>query len=297
VSTLRLIFHLALRQAEGFIRSVLRLLGLHLSVPDHATLSRRGSGFAGRGPRVPATGGAIHVVLDSTDLEAFGQGEWNASKHGRTRRKWRKLHVAVDVNTGETTAHILTDGNADDAAQVPALLNQTEGQIASVTADGAYDIDAVYQEAAVRQRHPPPAVVIPPRASAVLSIDIAAAQSPRDRHIAIIADKDGLAEADWCGRRNQVETAIGRYKHLIGCACSVRATREALIVVWEASDQICGKRLRPLMPILIPAMEKHGHLHLNMITKRRSLHTAPWSFLNDAWSRPKPGSVPMTPST
>src|SRR6266849_5315943 len=40
------------------------------------------------------------------------------------------------------------------------------------------------------------------------------------------------------------------------------AVREALIVVWEASDRICGKRLRPLVPILVEAMERHGHLRL-----------------------------------
>ena len=223
--TLRLVFHLALRQAEGFTRSVLRLLGLDLPVPDHTTLSRRGRGFAKRQPRVPATGGAIHVVLDSTGLEVFGQGEWNASKHGRARRKWRKLHVAVDAATGEITAHILTDGHADDAAQVPAPLNQTEGHIGSITADGAYDNDAVYQEAAARQRHPRPAVVIPPRASAVLSTEVAAAQSPRDRHIAIIAGKGRIAwqKETGYGRRNHVETAIGRYKHLIGARLRARS--------------------------------------------------------------------------
>ena len=41
-----------------------------------------------------------------------------------------------------------------------------------------------------------------------------------------------------------------------------QATREALIVVWEASDRICGKRLRPLVPILVSAMQRHGHLQL-----------------------------------
>ena len=41
-----------------------------------------------------------------------------------------------------------------------------------------------------------------------------------------------------------------------------QATREALIVVWEASDRICGKRLRPLVPNLVSAMERHGHLQL-----------------------------------
>lgn len=40
------------------------------------------------------------------------------------------------------------------------------------------------------------------------------------------------------------------------------AVREALIVLWEASDRVCGKRLRPLVPILVEAMERHGHLQL-----------------------------------
>src|ERR1700736_1984055 len=40
------------------------------------------------------------------------------------------------------------------------------------------------------------------------------------------------------------------------------AVREALIMLWEASDRVCGKRLRPLVPILVEAMERHGHLQL-----------------------------------
>ena len=40
------------------------------------------------------------------------------------------------------------------------------------------------------------------------------------------------------------------------------AAREALVVIWEASDRVCGKRLRPLVPILVEAMERHGHLRL-----------------------------------
>ena len=100
VLTLRLVFHLALRQAEAFARSVLALLGLELCVPDHTTLSRRGRAFAGRQPRVRASGGPIHLVLDSAGLGLFGQGEWCAAKHGRSRRRWMKLHLGVDATTG-----------------------------------------------------------------------------------------------------------------------------------------------------------------------------------------------------
>jgi Transposase DDE domain len=110
VLMLRFAFHLALRQAEGFAGSVLRLLGLDLRVPDHTTLCRRSRRFAGRRPKV-APHGPMHLVIDSTGLKLFGQGEWDAEKHGRARRSWRKLHIAVDADSGEIVACVLT-GNA-----------------------------------------------------------------------------------------------------------------------------------------------------------------------------------------
>lgn len=102
VLTLRLVFHLALRQAEAFTSSVLRLLGLVLPVPDHSTLSRRGRAFAGRRPRVQPNVSPVHLVLDSTVLELFGKGEWDAERHGRARRQWRRLHLAVNASTGRS---------------------------------------------------------------------------------------------------------------------------------------------------------------------------------------------------
>ncbi len=144
VLTLRLVFHPALRQAEGFARSVLRLLGLDLCVPDHSTLSRRGRAFAERQPRAGRSDEPVHVVLDSTGLQVFGQGEWDAEKHGRTPRQWRKLHLAVDAQTGEIVAHVPTDPDVGDITAVPVLLATVEGPIASVIADGAYDGASVY---------------------------------------------------------------------------------------------------------------------------------------------------------
>jgi hypothetical protein len=222
VLTVRLVFHLALRQAEAFTRSLLQLLKLELSVPDHTTLSRRGRGFADRQPRAAQHDGPVHLVLDSTGLQLFGQGEWDAEKHGRTRRHWRKLHLAVDAGTSEIAAHVLTDGNADDAVQAPALLRQAEGRIASVIADGAYDSAAVYRAAA--RQHDPPDVVTPPRASAVPSTNDPNAQSPRDRHIRLIMEmgRMGWQRATGYGRRSLVETAIGRYKQLIGATLRAR---------------------------------------------------------------------------
>ena len=211
-------FRLALRQAAGLASSVLRLLGLDLPVPDHTTLSRRGRAFAGRQPRVRAGSGPMHLVMDSTGLELFGQGEWDAARHGRKKRQWRKLHLAVDATTGETAAHVLTTGTADDAAQVPDLLRTVEGTIVSLTADGAYDGEPTYAAARARQPDPPPDVVIPPRASAAPSTADPAQQTARDRHIQLMAERGRMEwqQLTGYGRRALAETAMSRWKHLIG---------------------------------------------------------------------------------
>jgi hypothetical protein len=209
VLTLRLIFHLALRQAEGSVASVLRLLGQELRVPDHTTLCRRGRGF--RRPEVVPQG-PMHLVIDSTGLKLFGRGEWDEEKHGRARRSWRKLHIAVNAGTGEIVACVLADNGADDAGEVPALLGQVEGEIASVAADRAYDGEPVYRAIAGHQPDLPTAVVIPPRASAVPSTQHAETQSQRDRHIRFIAQKGRMASqrATGYGRRSLAETAAAR---------------------------------------------------------------------------------------
>ena len=140
-------------------------------------------------------------------LELFGQGEWCAAKHGRLRRRWLKLHLGVDASTGEIAAHVLTDGDEDDAVQAPGLLRQCEGTLASVIADGAYDRDPVYQAAAARQAGSPPEVVIPPRADAVLGTADPDQQTPRDRHVQLMAERGriGWQRATGYGKRNHAE--------------------------------------------------------------------------------------------
>ncbi len=205
--------HHHIRQAEGFARSVLRLLGAEVAVPDHSTLSVRGRGFAGCQPRAICHDRPVHVVLDSAGLQIFGQGEWDAEKHGRKPRRCCKLHLAVDAETGEIVAHVLTDNDAGDITQVPVLLATVEGRIASVIADGAYDGEVVYKETVARQHDPPAEVVIPPRSSSVVTAGNDC-QTMRDRRVQLIAETGRMAwqKATGCGRRSLVETAIGRYK-------------------------------------------------------------------------------------
>jgi hypothetical protein len=194
----------------------------------------------------------VHLVIDSTGLKLFGQGEWDEEKHGRARRAWRKLHIVVDAGTGEIAASVLTDNATDDAGQVPALLGQAEGEIASVMADGAHDGGPVYQAIADHQPDPVPDIVIPPRVSAVPSLENAEAQSQRDRHIRIIAEKGRRVwqRATGYDRRSLAETVIGRYKAITGPKLRARILAaqhgEAAIAA-----EVLNRMIRPAKPISI----------------------------------------------
>ncbi len=136
--TLRAVFRLALRQTEGLIGSIIRLLGLDLAIPDHSTLSRRAETL--EIVRAPANAQPVHLLVDSTGLKLSGAGEWLVEKHGTSRRRsWRKLHIGVDADTGQIVAAALTTNDVDDGSQVGPLLDQIDRPIASVTGDGAYD--------------------------------------------------------------------------------------------------------------------------------------------------------------
>ena len=109
-------FRLALRQAEGLIGSILRLLGLDLAVPDHSTLSRRAETLEVPSPK--AGSAPMHLLVDSTGLKLCGPSEWLIEKHGTKRRRaWRVLHLATDADTGRIVASVLTDKDADDGSQ------------------------------------------------------------------------------------------------------------------------------------------------------------------------------------
>ena len=114
---LRAAFKLALRQAEGLMLSVVELLGGELAVPDHTTVSR-GAARLESITRGPLPRGPLHVLIDSTGLKMYGAGQWQAEKHGRSRRSWRKLHPGVDARSGQIVAVTLTDQDAASNANL-----------------------------------------------------------------------------------------------------------------------------------------------------------------------------------
>ena len=224
--TLRAVFRLALRQTEGLIGSVLRLLGLDLPAPDHSTLSRRAETLELPKPRSSPGSGPLHLLVDSTGLRLSGPGEWLVEKHGaKKRRAWRKLHLGVDADTGRIEAAELTGHEADDGSRVGPLLDQVDDPVASFTGDGAYDREDVY--GAVAERHPEAAVIVPPRKGAVPSDAAETAPTQRDRHLRLIAERGrmGWQKAFGYNRRALAEAAMSRYKRVIGDALRSRTDR------------------------------------------------------------------------
>jgi hypothetical protein len=190
--TLRLLFRLPLRQTEGFLGAVLKLMDVTLPCPDHTTLSRRNATVAiqqqvDRGPQE-----AISLIVDSSGLKVCGQGEWHAQKHGEKKpKRWKKLHIGVDAQ-GQIVASTVTESHAQDPSQVPALFSQVERKIDRFIGDGIYDQAAVY--AAVARHSPGARVIIPPRKDAVLSPTGTTSPTQRDQHILAI-ESDG--QFDW----------------------------------------------------------------------------------------------------
>ena len=213
--SLRLVFHLALRQTEGFLGSILSLMNVDLSAPDHTTISRRNKTIT---PKIKVYGhlnGPVDLVVDSTGLSIHGDGKWTRHKHGkRARRGWRKLHIMVD-HSGIILSAFLTDERVKDADVVPDLIKEIS-RINSFTADGGYDEIGVYKS--VHSRMNGGDIVIPPRSNAIISANEDPALRQRNQHIKDI-ESNGIynwRRASDYYRQSTIENTFYRYKQIIG---------------------------------------------------------------------------------
>ncbi|NIV46290.1 MAG: IS5 family transposase, partial [Gammaproteobacteria bacterium] len=163
----RSVFHLSLRATQGFLDSVVRLMGVDLPVPAYSTLSRRQAGLELRLRPAPARQ-PRHIVIDTTGLKVFGVGEWYVRKHGAgkgKRRTWRKLHLCVDETTKDIVAVDLTASGVHDSPHLPAVLDRVEGDVGQVSGDRAYDSGTCYEAILARGAVP----TIQPRRNARFS--------------------------------------------------------------------------------------------------------------------------------
>jgi IS5 family transposase len=213
--TLRAVYHLTLRATEGFARSLFELMRLDLPVPDYTTLCRRSRTLTIDLPR--KADGPLHLILDSTGLKVYGEGEWKVRRHGYSKRRtWIKLHLAIDPKTHEIQAAMVTEPGVTDAEAVPDLLGQVENPIEAVGADGAFDQAEVYRECERRGAK----AVIPPRRDAKI---IRHGNKPgprlaRDENLRRIRRVGRAAWKEESGyhRRSLGETAMFRMKTIFG---------------------------------------------------------------------------------
>jgi len=222
--TLAAVFGLKLRQTAGFLVSLFRIMKIEQPVPDSSTLCRRRKKLkvplrvAKRSKDEP-----IHVVVDSTGLKIYGEGEWKVRQHGYSKRRtWRKLHLAVDEKTGEILSEELTENGVHDGDMALPLVDQIEDEISQFSGDGAYDSHAIHDELEQRGIE----TTIPPRRGSRTRRhgNCKGKKGRRDkivRRIRKVGRKRWKEESGY-HRRSLSETAMFRIKTIFGDHLSAR---------------------------------------------------------------------------
>jgi len=232
--TVKEVFHLTNRGVEGFMCSIFQLMKINLPVPDHSTLSKRGKRLRVNLPKKASQ--SLNIVMDSTGLKIYGEGEWKVRMHGVSKRRtWLKLHVGANPEDGEIQAVLLTQNNISDDQAVRPLLDQIEQTIIDFAADGAYDKRKVYDR--LNAHSPDVNILIPPRKNARIwkHGNTKTERLKRDENLRTIR-KDGRKEwkkSSGYHVRSLAETVMFRLKTIFGNGLSARLietqTTQALI--------------------------------------------------------------------
>lgn len=215
--TLQQVFHLPLRQAEGFVRSIFERMDIRLSSPDHSTLSLRGETLPVTIRMDKQRESSFHVVVDSTGIKVYGEGEWKVRIHGWGKhRTWKKLHIGVDEKTKEILMGEVTGNDTHDSEVLEDILDGIPEHIDQVSADGAYDTEKCYM--AIGKRGSKGA--IPPKKNARIWShgNRKSEKLMRDenlRRIREIGRKQWKIESDY-HRRSISENAMFRLKTVFG---------------------------------------------------------------------------------
>jgi hypothetical protein len=221
--TVKEVFHLTNRGVEGFVRSIFRMMRISLPVPDHTTLSKRGKDLKVNLPK--KANQQLNIVMDSTGLKIYGEGEWKVRQHGVSKRRtWRKLHIGANPEDGEIQAVLLTENSVSDDAAVAGLLKQIEQEIDEFAADGAYDKRKVYD--GLNAHSPNVKILIPPRKNARIwkHGNTKAERLKRDENLRSIRKHGRKAWKENSGYhvRSLSETAMFRLKTIFGDELSAR---------------------------------------------------------------------------
>lgn len=216
ILTLRSLYRLPLRAIQGWVSSFFKQAGLNLNIPDYTTLSRRQKSCPVILPKINAQK-SIHLVMDSTGLKVFGEGEWKVRTHGFCKRRtWRKLHLGIDEANGQIEAIVMTTNDFKDSELTEDLINQVSSPIKQASADGGYDSFVGYDYLKNKKIKP----VIPPRQDAKIRQRKKSKLKPLARD-QVLRDIRKLGLKTWkekngYHRRNIAETTMYRLKQLTG---------------------------------------------------------------------------------
>jgi len=251
VLTLKQVYHLSLRSAQGFAQSLIKMMGLKLQGPSYSIISRRQKNL--KLPKLPKHGNSIHMVVDSTGLKIFGEGEWKVRRFGYDKRRtWRKLHIGVDVESKLLVSSVLTENNCGDDKILPKLLEQYSGKLHQVSADGAYDshdsFNLISDYGAIPCIPTQPNPMHKPKTREQII-------RPRDKVVWEIQEKgrETWKQESQYHKRSLVENAFYRYKKILGDKLSSRKfenqQNEALL-----RCHILNKMTLLGMPISLPVL-------------------------------------------
>ena len=215
--SIREVFHLTYRSLEGFGRSLFAMLGItDLTAPDYTSICKRAKTLD-IPIKVYDCRQTLCLLIDSTGLKVFGEGEWKVKKHGVSKRRtWRKIHIAVEAKTLQIHGVETTKANFDDAEGAVRLIRKIGNRIRSMRGDGAYDKRKVYRELSNRKSK----ACIPPRSNARLDHCGTFGSAGRYRNEAVIAmrkgDLDGWKERTNYHKRSLAETIMFQIKQIFG---------------------------------------------------------------------------------
>lgn len=240
---IRSLFHLPLRATQGFVEGMIQLLDLTIEAPDYSLLCKRAENLKINLKSLPQKG-AIDVVVDATGLKVFGEGEWKTRCHGKQkRRKWKKLHLAVNAETHEIVGCELTDSNTHDCEVIDKILPNQE--LGDVCADGAYDNEKSYEAIDKRKGTP----FIPPRSGACKTKKPSPAMALRNHTVQACwaMGRDTWKKGSSYHQRSLAETAMMRFKKILGGNLSSIKTQNQIAEV-RIKSQIINRMTQFGMP-------------------------------------------------
>lgn len=214
---LREFFQLPYRQTEGFGNALVAMMGLEIAIPHHTSLVKRAKKLDVSIEVAAAPKGPVSVVVDSTGLKVFGEGEWKVRVHGADhRRTWRKIHLAIDPNSHQIVAEELTGNDCHDSEKALELVDQSKAEVDTFYGDGAYDSWNVHDGLQGREID----AIIPPRRGAVIKQHGNCKDDPlpRDECVRHIRRDGRKAWKEQIGyhQRTIAETAMSRMKGAFG---------------------------------------------------------------------------------